>query len=177
MIAAHRRTQRFAVRPRPILQDLFRLLLREARQSRQTRCSVRPVCDRSDRPDPYRRASQPCRAIQLAIRLSWRMAFRAFRHLLDQVSPALNLTLCRRRRQRKSPLERARRPRNQSGHRHNRHNRQPQCPSHLPSLHTRSLRESAFFPAKPLPFGGTHLLSKGFYSQSSIQWLMPGILL
>jgi hypothetical protein len=39
------------------------------------------------------------------------------------------------------------------------------------------LRERAFFPAKPLPFGGTHLLSKGFYGQSSIQWPMPGILL
>jgi hypothetical protein len=85
VVDVHRRMQFFAFRSRTLFEDAFSLLFGETRQSGKRRRVVRPIRNRCDGPDPYRRAGQPRILPQFSTFISRFVALRALRDFFDEV--------------------------------------------------------------------------------------------
>ena len=85
----HRRLNLSPVRRLALFQNALHLFIAKARQSRERRRKLRPIGDGAHRLDPDRSALKPSRTIELILRVARRVAFGAFRYLLDEIaSPA-----------------------------------------------------------------------------------------
>ena len=95
VVLVHGRTQRKIVGSDRLLEDFLALLFRVRGKSSESGRALRPVRVRMHRHDPNGSALQPARVVQIATRGARRMTLAAFRHLLDEVTAALDLAFDR----------------------------------------------------------------------------------